>query len=403
MWKITTKYFWVNSRQRAIFIATSLTILAIISAATASFISKNSVSAAEGEGERVLTIYDDGQKQAFRTDAVTIRQALKEKNIELSQNDSVEPSLDDKLSGTDYNVNIYRARPILVQDGIIREKVMSSGQTAKAIAKEAKLNLYDEDRVELENSNNPAEDGVATQITITRAKIVNVDLYGKVSAMRTQANTINDFLIEKKIKLGPNDELSLPADTKVINGGSFSIWRNGVHTTTTEEEIGFEIEKIEDADKDEGFKEVKEAGEKGKKQVVYEVEMKSGQEISRKIISEVEVKKAKKQIEIVGIKKKGPSAYTGGGNKDEWLRAAGIPSQYWAYVDSIVSRESGWNPNAMNSSSGACGLAQALPCSKVPGNGLNPVDSLRWMNGYVSGRYGGWEGAYNFWQSHHWY
>ncbi|WP_460784552.1 aggregation-promoting factor C-terminal-like domain-containing protein [Microbacterium tumbae] len=95
--------------------------------------------------------------------------------------------------------------------------------------------------------------------------------------------------------------------------------------------------------------------------------------------------------------------YTGGGSPAEWMAAAGIAESDWGYVDYIVSRESGWNPNATNSSSGACGLVQALPCSKVPGNGYNPVDNLRWGNGYAVGRYGSWGGAYNFWQSHHWW
>ncbi|PKI93297.1 hypothetical protein CW368_00545 [Actinomycetales bacterium SN12] len=96
-------------------------------------------------------------------------------------------------------------------------------------------------------------------------------------------------------------------------------------------------------------------------------------------------------------------AYTGGGSKEEWMSAAGIASSDWPYVDYIVSKESGWNPNATNKSSGACGLVQALPCSKVPGNGYNPVDNLRWGNGYAVGRYGSWAGAYNFWSRNHWW
>ena len=95
--------------------------------------------------------------------------------------------------------------------------------------------------------------------------------------------------------------------------------------------------------------------------------------------------------------------YTGGGSKEDWMSAAGIASGDWAYVDYIVSRESGRNPNATNASSGACGLVQALPCSKVPGNGYDPVDNLRWGNGYAVGRYGSWAAAYAFWSRNHWW
>ena len=95
--------------------------------------------------------------------------------------------------------------------------------------------------------------------------------------------------------------------------------------------------------------------------------------------------------------------YTGGGAPAEWMAATGIAESDWQFVNYIVSRESGWNPNATNKSSGACGLVQALPCSKVPGNGYNPVDNLRWGTGYATGRYGSWEGAYNFWTRNHWW
>lgn len=97
-----------------------------------------------------------------------------------------------------------------------------------------------------------------------------------------------------------------------------------------------------------------------------------------------------------------PPHYTGGGSPAEWMAAAGIPESEWGYVDAIISRESGWNPNATNSSSGACGLAQAYPCEKLP-NAYDPVVSLVWANGYANGRYGSWAQAYAFWQENHWW
>lgn len=95
--------------------------------------------------------------------------------------------------------------------------------------------------------------------------------------------------------------------------------------------------------------------------------------------------------------------YTGGGSPAEWMAAAGIPESDWGYVDYIAKRESGWNPNATNASSGACGVIQAHPCSKVPGSGYDPVANLRWANGYANGRYGSWAQAYAFWSSNHWW
>ncbi len=98
-----------------------------------------------------------------------------------------------------------------------------------------------------------------------------------------------------------------------------------------------------------------------------------------------------------------PPKYTGGGSMAEWMAAAGIAEADWSYVVYIAERESSLNPNATNASSGACGLIQALPCSKVPGNGYDPVDNLTWANGYAVGRYGSWSAAYSFWTANHWW
>ncbi|WP_311477541.1 transglycosylase SLT domain-containing protein [uncultured Gulosibacter sp.] len=95
--------------------------------------------------------------------------------------------------------------------------------------------------------------------------------------------------------------------------------------------------------------------------------------------------------------------YSGGGSKSEWMAAAGIPEDQWGAADALISRESGWNPDAVNPYSGACGLVQALPCSKIPGQWNNPVDALRWGNGYVNSRYGSWNAALAHSNANGWY
>lgn len=73
----------------------------------------------------------------------------------------------------------------------------------------------------------------------------------------------------------------------------------------------------------------------------------------------------------------------------------------------IITRESGWNPRATNPSSGAYGLAQALPGSKMASHGAdwqsNYQTQLKWFIDYCNGRYGGIQQAYNFWVQNHWY
>ncbi|GAA3122004.1 transglycosylase SLT domain-containing protein [Streptomyces rameus] len=73
----------------------------------------------------------------------------------------------------------------------------------------------------------------------------------------------------------------------------------------------------------------------------------------------------------------------------------------------IVSHESGWNPSATNSSSGAYGLVQALPASKMSSAGAdwktNPATQIKWGLDYMNSRYGSPAQAWNFWQANGWY
>jgi len=352
--------------------------------------------------ERLIVVHDGSSEKGFITRSTTVRQALEEAAIPFDASDLVEPSLDEELVASSYDINIYRARPVTVVDGAIRKKIMSAYRTPVQIVAHAGMELRSEDKTEMSLSSGASGGAASVQLIITRATPFTLVLYGKKTAAYTQAKTVADMLQEKGITLGKDDTLSVDARAPLAAGMVVELWREGKQTATVEEDVAFGTEQIQDADRETGFREVVTPGVNGKRTVTYEIEMKNGVEVGRTEIQSVTVAEPVKQVERVGIKPK-YLPYTGGGSKTEWLAAAGIPEEYWGYADYMVGRESGWNPNAINKYSGACGLAQALPCSKVPGNPLDPVDSLRWMNGYVNGRYGGWEGAYSFWQRNKWY
>jgi soluble lytic murein transglycosylase-like protein len=98
-----------------------------------------------------------------------------------------------------------------------------------------------------------------------------------------------------------------------------------------------------------------------------------------------------------------PEPISFGGDKASWLRDSGIAESDWGHVDYIINRESGWNPYAVNASSGAGGLPQALPYSKTGCATGDAVCQLKWADGYAVGRYGSWAGAHTFWLNHNWW
>lgn len=254
-------------------------------------------------GEKLVTIYDRGAEKTIVTKARTIREALKLAKFSIDERqDVVEPSLDSEMVAEKYNINIFRARPITIVDGNKRLKVTTAEQTPALIAKAAGIEVFEEDKTTLSNSDNVAVDGANMVMKIDRASMVNFVLYGKESVIRTHAKTVGELLKEKNIDPKKDDTLSVDRSAKIIPGMKIELWRNGKQTITAEEDVKFEVEKVQDANRDSGYREVKQAGENGKKNVTYEIEMKNGVEVSRKEIASVVTKEPKKQIEIVGTK-----------------------------------------------------------------------------------------------------
>lgn len=85
----------------------------------------------------------------------------------------------------------------------------------------------------------------------------------------------------------------------------------------------------------------------------------------------------------------------------------GWGSGQFSCLSSLWERESGWNVRASNPSSGAYGIPQALPGSKMGAYGSdwqrNPVTQIRWGLSYIRGTYGTPCGAWSAFRSKGWY
>ena len=79
----------------------------------------------------------------------------------------------------------------------------------------------------------------------------------------------------------------------------------------------------------------------------------------------------------------------------------------WGSLLTMWNHESGWNEHASNPGSGAYGIPQALPGSKMASAGPdwrnNAMTQIAWGLAYVGSRYGNPCRAWGFWQAHHWY
>ena len=85
----------------------------------------------------------------------------------------------------------------------------------------------------------------------------------------------------------------------------------------------------------------------------------------------------------------------------------GYGSNQFSCFDNIIMRESKWDINATNPSSGAYGIPQALPGSKMASEGsdwrTNPATQIIWGVKYMKDRYGSPCSAWSFKAANGWY
>ena len=350
-------------------------------------------------GEHIITVHDDGQSKGFITKKQTLREALAEAAIKLDRNDRTEPNIDERLVANSYNVNIYRARTVVVKDGSQLTKIITSYRTGKQIVKQAGIAVRDEDILTLSQSNSPMRDSAAEVLSIKRAVPFNFDFYGKKATSYTQAQTIGEMLAEKHIKMSANDVIVPNKDIKIARGMNVRLYRNGMQTVTVDEDIQFETEQIKDVNRDKGYKEIQTKGVNGKRTVTYEINVQNGVEVSRREINSNIVQQPVKQVEVVGTKVSLPA-----GSHEDWMAAAGLSPSDYGYANYIFSNESGWRMTATDGTHYGLGQTSLSKLSSAcPNWQTDPVCQIKVFNGYAVGRYGSWAGAYSAWQAKGWW
>lgn len=135
-------------------------------------------------------------------------------------------------------------------------------------------------------------------------------------------------------------------------------------------------------------------------------QIEKNQQLERELSIKREAQRIAKEHsqEVASLSAKASAATT---DPNGWMATAGIPQTDWYYVSCVingcdgVSAEGGWSGVLRwnTSGSGAYGLCQALPASKMASAGAdymtNPITQLKWCHSYAQG-YGGWAAAWKF-------
>lgn len=148
-------------------------------------------------------------------------------------------------------------------------------------------------------------------------------------------------------------------------------------------------------------------------------EEKAKAEAEQKAKEEAEAKKKAEELRVAQSKqvtsRGGTSVRAATGTKAEYQAYAKnlcINTYGWTENDfnclvKLWERESNWNPNAHNKSSGAHGIPQSLPASKMASEGddyyTNGKTQIRWGLKYIKNRYGTPANAWVHSQQKGWY
>ena len=259
-----------------------------------------------------------------------------------------------------------------------------------------------------------------TDIAIRTPLLITVVHDGQREQVTTTDATVAQLLNDLNIPLGSSDRLSAAPDSSLVAGETIRIQRVSTKIVSRIKTLPFPTTRKNDSALTKGTTEVVTAGRNGKVRITYSIVYVDGKEVGETTLSSVVLSKPRTQVEQVGTKDvpvpvavaaapsaptaPAPSPGTAKAIAEQMLTARGWGTDQYDCLVTLWNNESGWRVTASNSSSGAYGIPQALPGSKMgPGWQTDATVQIRWGLGYIASRYGTPCGAWSYWQAHGWY
>jgi len=256
-------------------------------------------------------------------------------------------------------------------------------------------------------------DALGRELRVSTEKTIHLAVDGQVIDGVTSGGTVRDALREIGLVLDEGDEVSVPLDAAAVDGLVVMVTRAATQGETVTEALPFDVQEVEDATQFTGTTKVRTAGRAGVRTSTYQVEVVGGVVISRTLLTSVVTTPPVTQVVAKGTRAlPNPSAVavepgTAQAMGKEMAAARGWGDDQFACLLVLWNHESGWRVNAGNPVTGAYGIPQSLPGSKMATVGAdwqtNPATQITWGLNYIAGRYGTPCGAYAQWLGHNWY
>ncbi len=329
---------------------------------------------ATADSQALVSLYADGQERLFSTDATTVSDVLRRAGVKLGPNDLVEPSAASHVPSGQFNINVYRARPVMIVDGLETYRLNSAYQSPRLLAMAAGLVVYPEDLFRTQIITDIVDDGfIGEKVIITRAKPMNIKVDGKTRLIRTQATSVGEALTSGGVTLGASDTMSVDPIASVTPGMTVTITRVSEAVVTLTVQLPRPIQTISDPTVLKGQNTVKAQGSDGQKTTTYRIHYQDGVETSRQAIQVVSETPATPRVIVQGTK-----VYFAG-SVEYWRPQVEAAAAQWGIDPNMMLRimacESRGNATDVNTTTvggeHASGLFQYLPSTWRGAGGTN--------------------------------
>lgn len=253
----------------------------------------------------------------------------------------------------------------------------------------------------------------ARTLRVSTQKTIHLAVDGQVIDGVTSAATVRDALKDVGLVLDEGDQVSVPLDAAAVDGLVVMVTRAASTGEKVTEAVPFDTQEVDDPTLVTGTTKVKTPGKAGVRTTTYQVDVVGGVVVARTQLSSVLTTPPVTQVVLKGTQAlPDPSVVvvepgSAQAIAKDMVYARGWGDDQFACLVELWNHESGWRVNAQNRSSGAYGIPQALPGSKMASAGAdwqtNPATQITWGLNYITARYATPCGAWSYFLSHHSY
>lgn len=377
--------------------AARLTVLATLAAGTLAYVDLN----------KTLFVDVDGVVRSVSIMGNTVDDVLSQSDIAVTEADEIFPSAADKIEEGD-TVTVRTAKQIPVT---IDGEIQTLSTTAVTVG-----DILDELGTRATGATVSASrsDLVGRQsLHINTLKNISVSIDGASMSSVTALSTVRDLLLDLDVFLEEGDTVSVDLDEQLTDGQNIVVKRAGTDSDTVTETLAFKTVERKDPSLVKGQKLVIQKGKAGKAVTTYGITTHDGAESERVVIARSVLSEPVDEIIGIGtLVVADPAASVLSPSEARALAKSMVLARGWdeaqyTCLDKLWTKESNWRVQAQNRSSGAYGIPQSLPGSKMGSVASdwrnNAKTQITWGLKYISGRYGTPCDAWGHSQRKNWY